>query len=214
MQYEIAEAIIGRSDLTRPQDARDAAILQKWADIVSSNEILRNKTELPEAVRHAYGISDSAAKHPTEAIKAWTTLFADVIFRIPYLYTARTDKSGAKVFLYEFKATNPFPKGVLWYQTANHAINDMFVFNAGEDMVPEKHVTEYQGAVQMAQKRWLEFASGKTMAWESCAGCEKGEEQVFVFANGGESRVTYGLEDALGKEVARRWETLLKAYAE
>lgn len=176
---------------------------------MSSNGVLKTPKEVPTAVLTAYDIDATSTKQPTNAMLQWSSLLADCVFRIPYLYTARRNRSPHNnILLYEFKATNPYPSGTSWYGKANHGINDLFIFNTAFDKVPEKHRGEYDGAVREAQRCWLEFCHGR-LPWPHANGIESGKEPIYVFENGEQSHLAKGLEEALGRKVAAKWEAVL-----
>ena len=210
LQFEIAQGIIRRTyDASSPIIADDEAVLSLWRKTMTSNGLLKTHKEMPTSILEAYGITPTLAAHPTQDPDAWANLLADCIFRIPSMYTARTDQSrGRKILLYEFCATNPYPGQSSWYCKANHGVNDLFIFNPAFDKVPEEHKADFQGASAEAQRCWLEFCHGK-MPWPQANGIERGHEPIYVFENGAGSRLAYGLAEAVGKQTAARFEAVL-----
>lgn len=176
---------------------------------MTSNGLLKMHKEMPTSILDAYGISPTLAAHPTQDPDAWAHLLADCVFRIPSMYTARTDRSrGRKILLYEFYATNPYPGQASWYGKANHGVNDLFIFNPALDKVPEEHKVDFQGASAEAQRCWLEFCH-RRMPWPHANGVARGREPIYVFANGSRSHLAQGLVKAVGKETAARFEVVL-----
>jgi len=176
---------------------------------MSSNGMLKTPNDVPTSILTAYGIDATSTKHPTKAMSQWSSLLADCVFRIPYLYTARRNRSpNNNVLLYEFKATNPYPSGTSWYGKANHGINDLFIFNTAYDKVPDKHKAGYGGAVREVQRCWLEFCHGR-LPWPRANGVDSDKEPIYVFENGEQSHLADGPEQALGKELAAKWEVVL-----
>jgi len=177
---------------------------------MSTNAMLKVEQEVPEAVLAAYNIDSTTSKKPTKAISQWSTLLVDCVFRIPYLYTARRHRTPRNsILLYECKATNPYPSGASWYDRANHGINDLFIFDTASDKVPEKHKEGYSGAVRDIQRSWIEFCHGR-LPWPRANRVELGKEPIYVFDNGSQSHLANGPEEALRKDVATKWEAVLK----
>jgi hypothetical protein len=176
---------------------------------MTSNGLLKMHKEMPTSILEAYGITPTLAAHPTQDPDAWAHLLADCIFRIPSMYTARTNRSkGNKILLYEFCATNPYPGQSSWYGKANHGVNDLFIFNPAPDKIPEEHKAEFQEASAEAQRCWLEFCHGR-MPWPQANRVERGQEPIYVFENGNASHLAHGLAEALGEEAAVRFEAVL-----
>lgn len=195
-------------------------VLANWINSILTAGLLRHHSSIPSAVLNAYGIPipDRTPKRPLtqDEISAWTDLIADTIFRIPAIYTTRTSKSTSKskIHLFECKATNPYPpprgESSAWYGNANHGILDLFAFNPAEDKVPAEHADAYIGAVSEVQRCVVQFAWGG-VPWPACGKERKAEQEVVhVFESGGGGSLARGLREAVGEEVARRWEVVLR----
>jgi len=140
----------------------------------------------------------------------WGRMISDVTFRIPPLHLARSQHAG-KVLVYEFQATNPFPKAGHAYGKANHAINDLFLFDAARDLVPAEHQSDWTGAVDQLRRVWLDFCYGITH-WEPMkkAGLDTDDNlnPIYTFVNGGKG-VVAPLEDTVTSHEFERWTTVL-----
>ena len=182
------------------------------------------------AIIAAYGLNKSsveqngteitALNHPSLAFAAWVDLAADMVFRLPPLYFAQknapaslhnksnnSSSNHGEIFVYTIHATNPFRLWPTSYRRANHAINEIFLFDVASDLVPDVHVDEYRGAVSDVQRSWIAFCHGKR-PWspvKSAAG------PVYVFNNGGKSREYATVREAEGEETDRRWMAILNA---
>ena len=198
-------------DSSNPTSADDEAFLSQWRRTMISNGILKMHKDMSTSIVEAYGITPTLAAHPTQNPDAWANLLADCVFRIPSMYTARTDRSGGrKILLYEFCATNPYPGQSSWYGKANHGVNDLFIFDPAFDKVPIEHKVDFKGASVEAQRCWLEFCHGR-MPWPQANSVARGREPIYVFENGSSSHLAQGLDEAIGKETAARFETILSA---
>jgi hypothetical protein len=188
----------------------------------------------------------SLLKKPQLAFSQWTELLADINFRIPPIYfalqasKASTDPSedmnmkenltGGDIFVYSIHATNPFPLWPMSYRRANHAINDILVFNVAADIVAAQakdrqdgykkgianHWDEYSGAVADIQGAWIQFCYG-IRPWRQfdAQARTKGEMgPVYVFKNSGESREYASVREAEGHETEEKWVAILDATRE
>ena len=213
-QLEVAEHILTSSwDISSPKPYYDSVILSAWQATMASNSMLKvsSASGLPRSIFNAYNIGPGAVLHPTQAIGAWSALLSDCIFRIPPLYTLRHNRSNSnKILLYEFAATNPYPGGKPWYGKANHGVNDLFIFDPAADKVPAEHREAFGEAVKEVQRCWVEFCHGK-MPWPKAngEGVKRGQEPIYVFDNGRDSRLAYGVAEAVGTDAELRWEAVL-----
>lgn len=163
------------------------------------------------------GSTDTPLDNPGAAIKVWADLIADMVFRIPPLFfaklAARHPASG-KVYLYSIHATNPFPRWKPSFRKANHAINEIFLFNAAPDRILKDEpglVEGYLGAVADMQRAWIQFAYGEE-PWSPCKVQPGGEVvPIYVFQNGQDGKECTSLGEAEGDDVSRRWSAVLAA---
>ncbi|KAB5518932.1 Alpha/Beta hydrolase protein, partial [Coniochaeta sp. 2T2.1] len=149
----------------------------------------------------AFPDSSIASTYGLGSLTSWAQLVADVIFRLPPIYFAM--HAPGRAFVFSIHATNPFPLWPLSYGHANHAINDIFVFDVAYDQVPDVHKSEYRAAVEDMQHKWIDFCYGR-QPW----GAFVSTGPIYVFRNGG-SQEEASLRDAEGVEVERRWMALL-----
>lgn len=160
-----------------------------------------------EALTKTYGLEKSL-QNPEEKLEVWAEFIADLMFRVPPLFIAQHHQ-GSKVFLYDFQSTNPFRGWPLGYNKANHAISDLFFFNAGGDLVESQHKEAYDGAVNELQSAWIDFCYGK-YAWAAFKKNESGAiGPIRTFENGGKGLVYQTLEEFIPDTVVRRWRTAL-----
>lgn len=144
-------------DMASNKPLPDDQIRQKVASLLSSNGMVCDRPSFPpRAVTEAYGMGETAIEKPSTAVQLWSALLADVAFRIPPLHVAQTHRT-SDVLVYSIEATNPYPKWATSFGKANHAINDLFLFNAAEDQVPSDLRDGYQGAVAQIRSAWLDF---------------------------------------------------------
>jgi hypothetical protein len=169
------------------------------------------------------GNKKTALNYPSLAFEAWVDLAADIGFRLPPIFLAQENAAASvhnesntsstnhgEVFVYSIRATNPFPLWSTSYRRANHAINEIFLFDVASDLVPAAHLLEYRGAVSAIQRSWIAFCYGKRpwSAMKSAAGA------VYVFDNSGKSQEYATVRDAEGEITERRWMAILDAASE
>lgn len=179
---------------------------------------------------------------PRLAFSKWVELLADINFRVPPIYFAMQASNGPSepledvdmnerltggdIFVYSIHATNPFPLWPTSYRRANHAINDIFVFDVAPDLVPVRekvgaggendgadHWDEYRGAVANMQGAWIQFCHG-IRPWRQFIGHARGKGEigpVYVFKNSGESREYASVRDAEGDQTGEKWMAILEA---
>lgn len=156
-----------------------------------------------------YHISELGLDEPRQSFEGWVQFLADVVFRFPPLYVARTAPrtgSARKVYLYEFKAPNPYAPGTMWHGRANHGVNDLFVFNPAEDLVDNDGKPGFVAAVKTVQDKWLNFVYGET-PWTAYNDVERGGT-CFVFDDAEKSHEACSLVAAVGKEKSDQWESI------
>ncbi|KAH7019665.1 Alpha/Beta hydrolase protein [Ilyonectria destructans] len=207
-EQDLTLSMMGALDPAHPLS--DKALRDLMRDFLTTAGLTTNVADLfGHSILDAYHLNDTL-ETPSRNLVGWAELVADMVFRIPP-YLIGLKNPGANVYLYDFQATNPFPGWEIGYGKSNHAISDLFLFNAAEDLVAEKHRAEYVGAVHQLQKDWLEFCYGE-LNWEPFqAGDEKRLGPVYALANHGNSNKYDSLEAALGETVANKWKTVLKA---
>lgn len=79
--------------------------------------------------------------------------------------------------------------------------------------MPPEHLEEYRGTVRRVQQCVVDFCY-VDLPWpvyQGGAGQAGEKEMVYVFENGDGSRLVRGLEEAVGRDVASRWEVVLAA---
>ncbi|KAF4951170.1 hypothetical protein FGADI_7660 [Fusarium gaditjirri] len=106
-------------------------------------------------VTHAYSLS--RGRSCLDSFEDLVGLMADVAFRTLPIYSTAVIKKhpiahghaadSTRVLLYEIQATNPYKNWPLGHKTANHGINDIFLFNPAEDQVPIEHLENWMSAV-------------------------------------------------------------------
>jgi len=212
------EADIGRLIISDPTDINNMKplpndlILQNTSHSFRFNGLPkpagRFPGSAPEVCKH-YHIIGKGVSEPRESFEGWVQLVADIVFRFPALYVARTapiDHGARKVYLYEFKASNPYAPGTIWHGRANHGVNDLFVFNPAEDLVVQNVKAGFIGAVEAVQSKWLEFIHGGA-PW-AAYNTEEGGGRSFIFDDGEGSREVGTLAEAVGEEKAAQWESV------
>lgn len=162
----------------------------------------------PESIAKAYGL-ENTRKTPSVAYKTWSELMADMAFRVSALHVALAHRS-SDVFVYTIEATNPYPKWATSFGRANHAINDLFVFNAAEDQVPDELREGYTGAVKQMRSAWLDFCHG-IKPWQPFNRDNDTLGPIFTFQNGPTGRLGRTLEEAVGEQKAARLRAILKS---
>jgi hypothetical protein len=182
-----------------------------YPSIISAYDLDRPSSAAPDTHREP-----SLLKKPSLAFNKWTDLLGDLNFRIPPLYFALNaadpqSQPAGDIFIYSIQATNPFPLWPNSYRRANHAINEIFLFNVAEDMVPSDHADEYRGAVADMQAAWIQFCHG-IKPWKSFKGGAKTKMgPVYVFQNGGLSREYETIREAEGAQTVEKWMAVLEA---
>ena len=155
----------------------------------------------------AHGIDD-ALDTPSKALPPWAQLLADLAFRIPPLHLALRH-TASDVLVYDMRTTNPYPKWTLAFGRANHAINDLFVFNPAEDQVPRELLERHRQSVAQAREAWLDFCYGK-QPWRPMRREGDSFGPLFSFENGPCRRESETLEEAVGVELAAKWRLIMK----
>jgi len=212
------EADIGRlmiSDLTDIHNLTplpNELILESAETYFRYNGLPKPTGRFPDSapgVCKEYHISERGLSEPRESFEGWVQLGADIVFRFPPLYIARTAPkigSARKVYLYEFKAPNPYAPGSMWHGRANHGANDLFVFNPAEDLVGDDFKPGFAGAVKAVQDKWLDFIHGLS-PWTAYNAVERGGT-CFVFDDGETSHEAASLVETVGKEKSEQWEII------
>lgn len=192
----------------------DSRMLAKIHDFVATNGLVADTGSFPAAcldVGRAYGIDDEALRRaPSRALAQWAQLLADVAFRIPTVHVGQQHAAG--VLVYHMRCTNPFPRWASSFGKANHAINDLFVFDVAGDQVPAELREQYRGCVAQVRAAWLDFCYGK-QPWRPMrreGGALGPLGPLFSFENGPAGREAETLEQAVGDEVAGRWRLVMK----
>ncbi len=204
----------------KPSDAQpdtDENILRKSKDIFAGNGLFMNQSlTFPSshpAVVQAYGLED-ALEQPSRAWRSWAELMADCTFGAAQIYSAmqqRKHHPNSKVLLYDFQANNPFMEADFFYGRSNHGINDLYMFNVAEDLVPEKHLKAWKQTVKHLQKAFIQFCHGIS-PW-SPAPMDGADVQSFgpigIFMDGGDQRIARTLQDGPAPGTAKRWSELI-----
>jgi hypothetical protein len=197
-------------DIISQKPASDTKMREKIFDLASSNGMILKPDTFPDAhpsITDAYNLTSSLA-NPSTAMLAWADLLADIAFRIPPLHIAAHHP--ANVLVYDLKCKNPYPAWTWAFGRANHAVNDVFLFDVAPDLVPEELRDAHDGNVRQIRAAWLDFCYGK-LPWKSFK-CNEGRlGQIHVFEHGHGGRDGETLEDAMGDKVAGRWRAVLKA---
>jgi hypothetical protein len=190
--------------------ASDTKIRDKIFDLASSNGMIVEPDTFPDAhssVTDAYKLTPSLA-NPSSAMLAWADLLADIAFRIPPLHIAAHHP--ANVLVYDLKCKNPYPAWTWAFGRANHAVNDLFLFDVAPDLVPGDLREAHDGNVTQIRAAWLDFCYGR-LPWNSFDSNKGKLGPVHVFEHGSEGREGESLEEAMGDEVAGQWRAVLKA---
>lgn len=225
MQNEFGEVLFGSDDIrtVNPADARprpDNIILEKAEHLLGANGMLTTQRKsFPfshPSVIQAYGI-ENALQQPSKAWRSWAQLVTDCAFRIAAVYSAVAhcrNSPASTVLLYDFQATNPYEKSPHFHGKANHGINDLYLFNVAEDLVPERYLQDWRGTVAQVQSVWIDFCHGK-LPWGRFKVSSDGKLDlktmgpVFVFSNGGGKGVEETLEEALSPGFPEKWNAVL-----
>ncbi|KAJ9641079.1 hypothetical protein H2199_005747 [Coniosporium tulheliwenetii] len=225
VQNEFGEVLFGSDDIrtVNPADARprpDNIILEKAEHLLGANGMLTTQRKsFPfshPSVIQAYGI-ENALQQPSKAWRSWAQLVTDCAFRIAAVYSAVAhcrNSPASTVLLYDFQATNPYEKSPHFHGKANHGINDLYLFNVAEDLVPERYLQDWRGTVAQVQSVWIDFCHGK-LPWGRFKVSSDGKLDlktmgpVFVFSNGGGKGVEETLEEALSPGFPEKWNAVL-----
>lgn len=189
-----------------PDDRMRATIF----DLASSNGMIVSPATFPDAhpnVTEAYNIS-SALEHPSSAMYKWADLLADMAFRIPPLHIAAHHP--ANVLLYEIRCKNPYEKWAWSFGRANHAVNDVFLFDVAPDLMSEQSQSSHAGNVAQVRAAWLDFCYGK-LPWTPYRQQDTSLGPIHIFEHGEKGRDAESLEDAVGKTMAAQWRAVLEA---
>ncbi|KAH7070003.1 Alpha/Beta hydrolase protein, partial [Paraphoma chrysanthemicola] len=198
-------------DFTSQTPSSDSKMRAKIYDLASSNGMIRSPDTFPDAhpsVTDAYNLTSASLCHPSSTMHAWADLLADVAFRIPPLHIA--SHHPAKVLLYEIRCKNPYRAWTWAFGRANHAVNDVFLFDVAPDLVEPELRQEHDGNVRQIREAWLGFCYGE-LPWKPFRAGEEGFGPMHVFEHGGLGRDGETLEEAMGESVANRWRAVLKA---
>ena len=170
------------------------------------------------SVLRAYSLEDSP-KSPGKQWQSWAQLLADCTFGVPAVYSAiahlKTHPT-SKVLLYDFQATNPYEELPFFTGKANHGVNDLYLFNVAEDLVPRTRRANWKASVAGVQAVWISLCHGE-MPWkplEEIGGKVLDLKQVgpvMVFRDGVQGDVADMLEEALTPGFAGRWTAVLGA---
>ena len=190
--------------------ASDAKMREKIYDIASSNGMIVAPEQFPDAypsITDLYGITTSL-EHPSSAMLEWADLLADVAFRIPGLHIATHHP--ANVLIYEIRCKNPYSLWSWSFGRANHAVNDLFLFDVAPDLVPEDLQEAHAGNVSQIRAAWLDFCYGK-LPWEPFRASSEALGPLHVFEHGDKGRDCETLEQAMGGIMAQRWRSIIEA---
>lgn len=178
--------------------------------MISSSGMLSTPEVFPEkylSVIRSYSISQDDGE---TTLSSWAPLVSDITFRIPPLHLARSPHTN-KTLIFDFQATNPFPKAGKSYGKANHAVNDLFLFDVARDLVPEQHYNDWIGAVNQLRKVWLDFCYG-IQHWKPMKKKDAGDEDdlgpIYAFVNGGDG-ASGPTREVVGEVEAQRWTDVL-----
>ncbi|KAF5540165.1 triacylglycerol lipase V precursor [Fusarium mexicanum] len=227
-EYERDLTLILLSDLSKPlppPPRAEAEILPIAQDLLAGSVMIPhlNSSDSPfcvPEVAHAYNLSRE--KSSLDSFEDLAGLMADAAFRTPPIYSAAVIQKhqiahghASHVLLYEIQATNPYKNWSLGYKRANHGINDLFLFNPAEDQVPAEHLESWVSTVGQIRAAWLDFCYGK-MPWTpfQWSGDIESLGGIYVFPDGGKSRLCKTLDEVDGKATATRWRALLKTSFE
>ncbi|ORX98297.1 Alpha/Beta hydrolase protein [Clohesyomyces aquaticus] len=197
-------------DMTTKKPASDAKMHAKITELISSNGMILSPSTFPTvypSVISAYNITTAIAT-PSSQMFEWADFMADLAFRIPPLHIAAHHP--ANVLVYEIRCKNPYPLWSWSFGRANHAVNDLFLFDPAPDLVPEELRRDHDGNVRQIRAAWLDFCYGK-LPWKQVR--KEGETlgPVHIFENGAMGRDPETLEEAMGEETAGRWRVVLEA---
>lgn len=197
-------------DMVSKKPVSDTRMRNRVFDLASSNGMIVSPGSFPDAhpaVTDLYKLT-SSLENPSSAMLAWADLLADIAFRIPGLHIA--GHHPADVLLYEIRCKNPYPSWTWSFGRANHAVNDLFLFDVAPDLVPQELQKEHAGNVAQIRAAWLDFCHGK-LPWTPCKADGDALGPIHVFEHGEKGRDGQTLEDAMGEMTAQQWREILKA---
>ncbi|KAI0477064.1 Alpha/Beta hydrolase protein [Xylariaceae sp. FL0804] len=206
-EKELTELVLTDPAMAKSQP--DDGMLAAAANLMSANGMLKSPADVPfshSAVIEAYGLQD-ALDAPSRAVDGWSSLMADLAFRLAPLYVAALHPGGGAL-VYEIQATNPFPSWATSYGKANHGINDLLLFNVAEDQVGPAELEHWRSSVAQVQGAWLDFSYGK-QPWEPV---RRGTYQlgpICKMDGKGPLKTCDTVEELVGDVDARRWKSLL-----
>jgi carboxylesterase type B len=227
-EYERDLAMYILSDVTKPPShvpkTDDEMLICAYELFSTSAMVPRNILEdfpfSAPAVAESYGLDGEHS--PSNSFANWADLIADITWRTPPLHVASTMKehrerigleNAPPILVYEIAATNPYRDSPPTYKRANHAINDVMLFNPAEDQVPPEHLNDWKGAVGQIQGAWLNFCYGEA-PWEPFDGVKgpdaDGFGPVFVFQDGPRGKLCRSLAEVDRFQTAVRWRALLE----
>lgn len=185
-------------DILSMKPASDNRMRATIYDLTSSNGMIISPEKFPDAHSSVTGAYDltSALEHPSFAMYKWAELLADVAFRVPPLHIAAHHP--ANVLLYEIRCKNPYEKWAWSFGRANHAVNDVFLFDVASDLVPEELQGPHAGNVAQIRAAWLDFCYGK-LPWSPYRKQDHRIGPVHVFEHGENGRDAESLEEAVGE---------------
>lgn len=197
-----------------PTPRPDADILCQANGVFSAAPIISYASQYPSSnaeVVSRYRL-ENAVTNPSKAAPQWAQLLTDILFWIPTLRVAvgAPGANARSIFLYIFDAVNPFP-GTSSCGVANHGVNDLYLFNVAQDLVPAGSLEEFKRGVATVQRAWIDFCHGEK-PWapvrrERTEVARRGPIMSFNNAEGGTSYDS--IEEAVGKEWARQWSAVL-----
>lgn len=197
------------TDMATNQPLPDDQIRGKLLSLFASNGMVVDPSTFPQpSIAHDYGL-ETTIDTPSAAMHQWAEFMADVAFRIPPLHIALVHRT-SPVLVYNIEATNPYPNWASSYGRANHAINDLFLFNAAEDQVAPALQDGYRGAVAQIRSAWIKFCHG-IHPWQPLNRDNGSLGPIFTFQDGPTGRLGETLEEAVGEQKATRWRSILKS---
>ncbi|USP77950.1 hypothetical protein yc1106_05224 [Curvularia clavata] len=202
--------LYANDDIPSMKPAPDDRMRATIFDLASSNGMIVSPKKFPDAypdVTEAYNIS-SALEHPSSAMYRWANLLADMAFRIPPLHIAAHHP--ANVLLYEIRCKNPYEKWAWSFGRANHAVNDVFLFDVAPDLISEQLQSAHAGNVAQIRAAWLDFCYGK-LPWMPYRQQDNRLGPIHVFEHGEKGRDAESLEEAVGQDMAAQWRAVLDA---
>ncbi|KJR84373.1 uncharacterized protein SPSK_08576 [Sporothrix schenckii 1099-18] len=199
-------------DMGTRQPHADDHIRGKLFNFFASNGMVADASAFPSPhIADDYGLT-ATLKTPSAAVAPWAEFMADVAFRIPPLHIALQHRRASGVLVYNIEATNPYPNWPSSYGRANHAISDLFLFNAAPDQVPAELRDGYGGAVAQIRSAWLRFCHG-ILPWPPLRTTDGTLGPIYTFQNGPAGRLSETLEEAVGEQKATKWRSILQSDA-